>query len=418
MRRFRDREEAGHLLGERLAALPLERPVVVGLARGGVVVAAGVARALGAPLDALAVRKVRHPLQPELGIGAVTPGGGLWLRESGLDSATVEQAVHEAREEAGQLDRRLHERARPVGVGGRDCVLVDDGLATGGTMLAAVDWARAHGAQRVVCAAPVGVPATLRLIETVADAVVCLLQPDDLVAVGEWYEDFNPTPEEVVIRLLRRERHIDDPVDVPFEAAGARLTATFTPVDDPIGVVVFAHGSGSSRHSPRNRMVARVLNEHGFPTLLCDLLTAEEASDREKVFDIALLAERLKGATRVLATGRSQHGLPVGCFGASTGAAAALAAAADLRRDVRAVVSRGGRPDLALDRLAEVDAPTLLLVGSLDVEVAALNRLALGRLRHGEMVIVPGASHLFEEPGTLEQVADHAVEWFRTHLPR
>jgi predicted phosphoribosyltransferase/pimeloyl-ACP methyl ester carboxylesterase len=418
VRRFRHRSEAGLLLGERLATLPLERPVVVGLARGGVVVAAGVARALGAPLDALAVRKVRHPLQPELGVGAVTPGGGIWLRESGLDAATVQQAVRQARAEAEQLDRRLHESIPPIDVGGRDCVLVDDGLATGGTMLAAVDWARTRGAQRVICAAPVGVPATVRMIETVADAVLCFLQPEDLVAVGEWYEDFRPTAEEEVIRLLKRERHIAEPVDVPIGSSGLELAGTLTMVDDPIGVVAFAHGSGSSRHSPRNRMVARVLNDHGFVTLLCDLLTEAEASDRAKVFDIDLLADRLKAATRWVRASAETAVLPVGYFGASTGAGAALIAAADLGEEIRAVVSRGGRSDLALDRLAEVTAPTLLLVGANDPEVARLNRLALGNLRTAEMIIVPGASHLFEEPGTLEQVADHAVKWFRKHLPR
>jgi putative phosphoribosyl transferase len=417
VKRFRDRQEAGLLLGERLATLPLERPVVVGLARGGVVVAAGVARALDAALDALAVRKVRHPLQPELGIGAVTPGGGIWLRESGLDAATVEQAVRQAREEAELLDRRLHDDVPPIDVGGRDCVLVDDGLATGGTMLAAADWARTRGAQRVICAAPVGVPATVRMVETAADDVLCLLQPEDLVAVGEWYEDFRPTAEEEVIRLLKRDRHIGEPVEVPITTPGAELMGTLTLVDDPIGVVAFAHGSGSSRHSPRNRMVARVLNEHGFVTLLCDLLTPGEANDRAKVFDIGLLAQRLEGATDWLRSSQDTVTLPVGYFGASTGAGAALIAAAGLGDQIRAVVSRGGRPDLALERLAEVTAPTLLLVGGNDPEVARLNRLALGHLRAAEMIVVPGATHLFEEPGTLEEVADQAVKWFRRHLP-
>jgi pimeloyl-ACP methyl ester carboxylesterase len=165
-------------------------------------------------------------------------------------------------------------------------------------------------------------------------------------------------------------------------------------------------------------MVARVLNDHGFVTLLCDLLTEAEASDRAKVFDIDLLADRLKAATRWVRASAETAVLPVGYFGASTGAGAALIAAADLGEEIRAVVSRGGRSDLALDRLAEVTAPTLLLVGANDPEVARLNRFALGNLRTAEMIIVPGASHLFEEPGTLEQVADHAVKWFRKHLPR
>jgi dienelactone hydrolase len=190
----------------------------------------------------------------------------------------------------------------------------------------------------------------------------------------------------------------------------------------PRGVVVFAHGSGSSRFSPRNRFVAEVLAGAGFGTLLMDLLTRdEEASDEQTAhlrFDIGLLAGRLGAATEWLSQQPQTQRLPIGYFGASTGAAAALVAAAELPGVVRAIVSRGGRPDLAGSALGRVRAPTMLIVGGRDEPVMALNRAAYDQLRvEKRLEIVPGATHLFEEPGALEQVARLASEWFARYLP-
>jgi len=211
--------------------------------------------------------------------------------------------------------------------------------------------------------------------------------------------------------------------DVWIEAEGAhggravRLPGDLTVPDAAHGVVLFAHGSGSTRRSPRNVLVATLLNRAGLATLLFDLLTPEEAFDRSLVFDIPLLADRLLAATRTVRDAGGAEGLPLGYFGASTGAAAALWAAADLGDAVSAVVSRGGRPDLAGERLARVTAPTLLIVGGEDHEVLELNRQARRSLRcPNELEIVPGAGHLFEEPGALERVAELATDWFATHL--
>jgi putative phosphoribosyl transferase len=187
------------------------------------------------------------------------------------------------------------------------------------------------------------------------------------------------------------------------------------------GVVLFAHGSGSSRFSPRNRFVAQGLQQVGFATLLMDLLTpAEEEIDettRELRFDIELLARRLVGAVDWLRENPETHDLPIGCFGASTGAAAALVAAAERPDAVRAVVSRGGRPDLAAMVLRRVKTPTLLIVGGRDVQVVGMNQEALELLTgERQLTIVPGATHLFEEPGKLEEVARLAAKWFIKHL--
>lgn len=211
--------------------------------------------------------------------------------------------------------------------------------------------------------------------------------------------------------LLAGQREIAVPIGTH------QLPGTIAWPSHPRGIVVFAHGSGSSRLSPRNLMVAGQLRTAGFATLLFDLLTPREAADRTKVFDIRLLAERLTAATTWLRGQPDVGGLPVGYFGASTGAGAALVAAADPALGIKAVVSRGGRPDLADEVLAQVRAPTLLIVGGLDDVVISLNEAALARLHCVKrLVIVPGASHLFEEGDTLQQAAEQAAQWFAMHL--
>ncbi|MBU4518191.1 MAG: dienelactone hydrolase family protein [Gammaproteobacteria bacterium] len=198
---------------------------------------------------------------------------------------------------------------------------------------------------------------------------------------------------------------------------GPALPADLSIPPRAVGLVLFAHGSGSSRLSTRNRWVAQQLQQHGLATLLFDLLTEKEAADRRLVFDIPLLAQRVVHAMRWAEQREELAGLRLGLFGASTGAAAALVAAAQKPQRVAAVVSRGGRPDLALAWLPHVQAPTLLIVGGRDEEVLALNRQALSLLRgHKRLEVVPEATHLFEEPGTLDSVAALAAEWFEQHL--
>lgn len=200
-------------------------------------------------------------------------------------------------------------------------------------------------------------------------------------------------------------------VSIPVN--GKHIEGALELPENPIGLVLFAHGSGSSRHSPRNNYVASVLREHGVATLLMDLLTPEEDRDYSQRFDIDLLVERLHAAARWVKQNPGTATLSVGYFGASTGAAAALRAAAG-EESIAAVVSRGGRPDLAPpDALRKVKAPTLFLVGGQDFGVIELNEQAYADLEcEKKFIIVPGATHLFEEPGTLEQVANHAAEWF------
>jgi len=208
-----------------------------------------------------------------------------------------------------------------------------------------------------------------------------------------------------------------DEETVRIETGGARLEGALGVPASARGLVLFAHGSGSSRHSPRNNFVAKTLRKAGLATLLFDLLTRDEDLNYDTRFDIPLLTERLVAATRWALEAEAVKGLPVGYFGASTGAAAAINASVIMGSAVTALVSRGGRPDMSDDYLARVTAPTLLIVGSADGVVLELNKAAAEKIKaEKEVAVVPGATHLFEEPGALEDVARLATDWFVRHL--
>ena len=449
---FVNRAAAGRELAEQLRDLAGPDLVVLGLPRGGVPVAYEVARSLGgAPLDVIVVRKVGVPFQPELAMGAVGEGGVRVVNERVCRSAQVgpDEFAAAADREQAEVDRRaLRFRADrpPLPLAGRVAVVVDDGIATGSTARAACQVARAQGAARVVLAVPVGPRGTPERMRDVADGVVCLRRPWAFGSVGQWYLDFGQISDAEVVALLQLAARdmqpvagfagpagppaadppdppdppdLPDPPDPPrrdeeitVRVGGLRLAGRLTVPEGAGGLVVFAHGSGSSRHSPRNRYVAAVLNEAGLATLLFDLLTRAEEPQRARVFDVQLLAGRLSVVTRQVRPGFGW----VGYFGASTGSAAALWAAAEPDAEIAAVVSRGGRPDLAAPRLAAVHAPTLLIVGGHDPAVLELNRQAQAEIAGpAELVVIPGATHLFEEPGTLEAVAERARDWFLRH---
>ena len=419
---FRDRVDAGRRLGQRLHDLGLTDPVVIGLPRGGVVVAAEVARLLGAPLDVVVVRKLGAPGRPELGIGAIGEDGILVLNQELIDLLGVSESELAEVEagEAEELDRRVvayRGDREPVEVAGRTVVVIDDGLATGYTARAALRVLRNRGPARLILAVPVSARDTAEALREEADELIVLELPFGFGAVGQWYADFRQTGDDEVLRLLEEQRGGAAPgnqeVWIPLEMG--RLPGFLSLPPTPRGIVVFAHGSGSSRHSSRNQLVAGTLNAAGFGTLLFDLLTDEEATVRANVFDLDLLTARLTSAIEWLIHSIGGPARPVGLFGASTGAGAALLAS--IRTPIAAVVSRGGRPDLAGSRLGEVTAPVLLIVGSLDATVLELNRRAAEAISGPcEVSVVPGAGHLFEEPGTLDEAARRAVEWFEQWL--
>ena len=433
---FADRRDAGRRLATALDRFRIEDPLVLALPRGGVPVGYEVARALEAPLDILLVRKLGAPLQPEYGIGAIAEGGVSVIRREDVELIGMSEAELGAiiARETEELDRRAlayrgEREAHPVE--GRTVILVDDGIATGGTVVAAGRVLRARGAARVILAVPVAPPGSDVRLAAEFDEVICLEQPHGFFGIGQFYVDFGQLDDQRVVDLLAAGRELvtaaepvtaDDPpplkraVEIEAEP-GLVLNGDLWIPEDATGLVVFAHGSGSSRLSPRNREVAASLNERGLATLLFDLLSDAEAGERANVFDIDLLAERLAAVTRWAQAEPGLDDLPLGYFGASTGAAAALCAAADLGGGISAVVSRGGRPDLAGSRLPEVQAPTMLIVGGADWQVLGLNEDAAKLLRcEQELAVVPRATHLFEEPGALERVAELAAGWFSAHL--
>ena len=427
---FIDRADAGRHLVQRLRHLRGTDVVVLGLPRGGVPVAFEVAKELHAPLDVIVVRKLGVPFQPEYGFGAIGEGGARIIdddvvrltRLTGPKIAAVEER------ERTRLARRvgqLRGDRTPIPLAGRTVIVVDDGIATGSTAQAACLVARARGASRVILAVPVGSVQAAASLRRAADEVICLHIPARFFAIGEWYDDFSQVTDEEVTSLLGKAAGLAtgsdcaelDPAEIVMDAGGVRLPGSLVIPDQALGLVIFAHGSGSSRRSPRNQLVAAALNRAGLGTLLVDLLTADEELSRAYVFNVAMLAGRLTEITRRLRGQPVAAAFPFGYFGASTGAAAALWAAASPPPPVAAVVSRGGRPDLVGPRLALVQAPTLLIVGGADKAVLSLNRQAQEELRcENHLAVIPDATHLFEEPGALEQVADLAGDWFTSHF--
>ena len=413
LRVFRDRADAGRTLADRLAWEGLRSGVVVGLARGGVEVAAEAARALGLPLDALAVRKIGAPDQPEYAIGAVTPGGGLYLRPEAADTGEgVDAMVERARASAEALDALLHRGRAPVPVRGRRCILVDDGLATGATMVAAVDWARRQGAASIVVAVPVGAPSTVAMLSRAGHQVVCLEQPAEMIAVGAWYERFDQVPDERVAALLETAR-VPVAESVVVEAGPVLLPGELRLPREITGAVIFAHGSGSSRKSPRNHLVAARLNESGLATPAVRPALggrgrrprpgfrrspAGRAAGRRPQLAAGALASRGR-SVRLLRGQHRRRRRPVGG-----------------RRRQRCQRDRvPGRPPRpgGSDALAGVAAPTLLIVGGEDRQVLELNQQARSQMHcFTDLVTIPGATHLFEEPGALGRVAALAAGWF------
>ena len=452
---FKDRDDAGTQLAQLLTAYADRADaIVLGVPRGGVPIAYRVALALRLPLDVFLAQKLGVPGQEELAFGAVSSEGIRYLDQRlihtiGIPSEEVERITNAAMHKLHQRAEIFRRGRPPLSVEGRTVILVDNGIATGASVYAAILALRQMKPARLVLAVPVAPLETCRWLRSQVDELVCVSTPLDFYAVGQFYEEFTQVSDEEVLQLLRRADYFAQR-RTTLQAAAPSAAPPATPPPEPIAspvcrdllipidqvslagtlaippqatsIVLFVHGSGSSRNSPRNRHVAEVLQQHGLATLLFDLLTPQEdlidQRNAELRFDIEMLSQRLIQVTHWVARQPQTQRLSIGYFGASTGAAAALIAAAQLPHMVSAVVSRGGRPDLAFDALLSVTTPTLFLVGSLDGTVLQLNRQAYAKLaaQTKELRIISGATHLFEEPGTLDEVAQAAAEWFTQHL--
>lgn len=420
--RFKDRQEAGKLLAEKLLQYKTLNPVILALPRGGVPVAHEVASKLHAPLDVVLVKKIGAPRHEEFAIGAIAEDETPILNQAVIDEFQfdpdeIQDIITDKIMEIRRRSKVYRQKIPAVALKSRAVIVVDDGLATGATMLAAVEWLRNQQVSKIIVAVPVSSLQAAEELKRKVDGFVSLLTPANMMAVGIWYAKFPQTSDEEVLSYFSQKTMaasaLSNKRDIKIDDGDAVLRGVVSVPQKPRGMVVFAHGGGSSHKSPRNIFVADALNQAGFATLLFDLLTEDEFEIRKNVFDIPLITKRLLVATDW--TRRNYPDLAIGYFGASTGAAAALGAAVD-RTDIFAVVSRGGRPDLAMTSLPKVYAPTLLIVGSEDGPVISMNFSAKEKLRNCQMVLVPGAGHLFEEPGTLDQVVEHAINWFSNSL--
>jgi putative phosphoribosyl transferase len=417
---FDDRADAGRRLALLLGHLAAEEPVVLALPRGGVPVAVEVAAALRAELDVLAVRKLGAPGNREFAIGAIAEGGSVVL-----DAATAarlgvaqEDLDRVLRREVAELRRRIdrfRQGSAPADLRGRTVVIVDDGLATGLTDLAAVRAARRGGATRIVVAAPVGSREALVLLRREADEVVCHSVPRELLGVGRWYRDFSPVPDREAMALLAEARAGSPPApprrarDVAVDAgAGLRLPGELAAAIEPWGLAVLADANGGTA----TPALGRRLNDAGLTTLMIDLATAGEREEG-RMADPATLAGRLLRATRGLAREPETRGLPVGWVAGPGAAEAVLTSAAAPLDEVRAVVVRDGRPGLA-EALAEVRIPTLLLV---EGDAAAAPGDAGAVPGPHRIVRLAGAAEPLDAAAARDEAGRLAVNWLGTHLP-
>jgi putative phosphoribosyl transferase len=416
--RFENRFQAGIILAEQLKPWASSHPLVLALPRGGVPVAYEIAKALQGELDLLLVKKIGVPGRRELALGAIAEQGKPYWNNEVLSlvdfpKSKLKILSNEKLKELEEQSRILRGDRLRRPVADRVVILVDDGLATGATMIAAIECLKQQKPKKIIVAVPVGSRQAAESISELVDQIVISHIPDDLWSVGLWYQDFTQVSDLEVKELLSVPFGVipeGEDFEIEIRDDDVSLPGRLTLPPHARGVVVFAHGSGSTHMSPRNRRVAQALHNSGFGTLLFDLLTEQEGARRANVFDIDLLVHRLGVATAWLRERQRLSPLPIGYFGASTGAAAALGAAAK-DSSIFAVVSRGGRPDLAKN-LPNVNSPTLLIVGGNDGAVITLNESAKRDLKSAEIVIVPGAGHLFEEPGSLEKVMEYAVDWF------
>ena len=438
--RFRDREDAGRQLAAHVAHLAgTPNLVVLALPRGGVVVARCVADALGAPLDVIVARKLGVPGVGEVALGAIAEGSDLISDDGvrrfiGVPRRLVERIAQDQRAE---LARRVEQyRGHPLAsLRGKTIIVVDDGIATGATMRAALRTIATHRPKRVIVAVPVATQYVHEL-ESLVDELVVLVVHDSSFPVSAQYEEFQVVDGQTIRRLLGlgdasaaapgEPTAAEHPVcEIPLVTDGASLAAELEfPTDgaDPHGLVVFAHGGGSSRRSYRNAFLAGWLRMLGWATLRVDLLLPAEqlgdAADGRYRFDIALIASRLVQAVDWAVRDHVAGSSNMILFGASTGAAAALMAAADRPALVRGVISRAGRIDLAAVAYPRLRAPVLLVVGTADSHTLRLNREALRVLRvDTDLKLVVGAGHAFEEVGALGAVGTHVERWLAKRTP-
>jgi predicted phosphoribosyltransferase/pimeloyl-ACP methyl ester carboxylesterase len=417
MIRFLNREDAGRRLADLLASLAIEQPIVLGIPRGGVPVAAEVARVLRGDLGVVVARKLRAPGQPELAVGAVSATGVSYVNqplatEAGADDAYLVQEQAYQAEEARRREEAFDGHRRPP-LEGRTVIVVDDGIATGATAIAALRSIRAGGAAKVILAVPVGPSDTIAAMRSEADEVYCLVEEPDFYAIGPFYSDFRPFEDDRVRKVLDDfERSRSGPsrraASVHRDSVQLAVRLSLPAGPGPFPCVVFVHGLGSSKDSPRNVVIAERLLDAGFATLLFDLSGHGESND-----DPRGAAAYVDDLAAVYGWGCAQPGVDARRMlvaGSSMGGTVAVEAVREgrLAPPPAGMVLRA--PPIERSELVAVTVPMLVAVGSNDPLLGDI-RAAVEGHRVAKLVVIPGASHLFEEPGTLDNVLNETVRF-------
>jgi predicted phosphoribosyltransferase/alpha/beta superfamily hydrolase len=415
---FRDRQDAGRQLAAVLKLKGIVRPVVLGIPRGGVPVALEVARALDGELGVVVARKLRAPGQPELAIGAVTASGATFVNEelaslTGAGKQYLERETAAQVTEAARREARFDGHRRPV-IRGRTVIVIDDGLATGATAIAALRSLRAEGAARIILAVPVASPETIERMRPEADEVVCLQEESDFYAIGQFYVDFGQVDDTEVRSLLDQfgegqpsaERHAFIVTRDGVRLAGRMLVP---PGAGPFAAVIFVHGLGSDKDSPRNAVIAERLLDEGMTAVLFDLSghgeSGRDARGSDAFEDDLAAVFRWVTARPDIDAGR------IGVAGSSYGGTVAVAATVAGSIAPRALVLRA--PPIAAADVERLTVPSLAIIGSHDRLIADVSEAA-GRCPALTLSVVHGASHLFEEPGALDEALERTVSWFKT----
>ncbi|CAF1209267.1 unnamed protein product [Rotaria sordida] len=451
---FRDRIDAGcqlaaHPYLQKIKSLPSNERnsyLVISLPRGGTVVGDELAKQLNITHDLVFPRKIPCPGQPEFAIGAVSElGDVIWndyaRQENLIDKPQVQQSKDKQIEESRRRKQIYRGQRKPLeSLSGRTVILVDDGLATGATMKSAIMTCQHLNAQSIIVAVPCGSADRVKDISKSVDKVICLTTPYGYHAVGQCYDSFDQTTDEEVIEIMAKYQGLNSEnisnsgkqsIKIELDSQNV-LHGDLTLVSNSIGLVLFAHGSGSSRLSPRNQYVAEQLNAAKISTFLLDLLTKNEEIEDDRTrklrFNIPFLADRLSQVTDWLyQNNKNIQNLSIGYFGASTGGAAAIIAGGiKQQKRTKAIVSRGGRPDLVpKEQLNQLTVPTLLIVGGADMDVIKMNEEAYSQMtqlkdneKQKALKLIPNATHLFEEKGALEQVSQLAVQWFTDNFQK
>lgn len=416
MRRYRNREDAGQQLGDVLVSMGYRNAVVLGIPRGGVPVAAEVARKLDGQLGVVVARKLRAPAQPELAIGAVTADGATWINEPLAEDCRADQRYLD-KEIAIQIAEAKHREdafdghRRPP-VEGRVVVIVDDGIATGATAIAAARSMRKSAAKEVVLAVPVAPPDTVHALRNEFDAIICPRIERDFWAIGQFYDDFRQVGDDQVKAMLERFAAQPDTIEGRARRGTIELAARLRVPAPGAPLVTFVHGLGSSKDSPRNVVIAERLFDNGFATLLFDL-SGHGDSGPGREGDIGAYVQDLGAAVTWAEAQGAADTQRNAIAGSSLGAVVALRATLEGVVRPAALVLRA--PPIRPEEYAGLDVPTLVIVGSAD-QLASWAREAARTCPAIELRVVPGAGHLFEEKGTLAEATRITVEWLAEKL--